>query len=84
MPALPDDTQLQDYKFGDISRKIAIDVKLGAEGVKKGLESGAEGVKKGLESGAEGVKKGFESVVQSVTKNEVAGSRSCIAVIVSR
>ena len=62
MPALPDDTQLQDYKFGDISRKIAIDVKLGAEGVKKG----------------------FESVVQSVTKNEVASSRSCIAVIVSR
>ena len=73
MPALPDDTQLQDYKFGDISRKIAIDVKLGAEGVKKGFESGAEGVTKG-----------FESVVQSVTKNEVAGSRSCIAVIVSR
>ena len=73
MPALPDDTLLQDYKFGDISRKIAIDVKLGAEGVKKGLESGAVGVKKG-----------FESVVQSVTKNEVAGSRSCIAVIVSR
>ena len=74
MPALPDDTQLQDYKFGDISRKMVIDVKLGAEGVKKGFESGAEGVKKG-----------FESVVQSVTKNEVASaSRSCIAVIVSR
>ena len=46
MPALPDDTQLQDYKFGDISRKMVIDVKLGAEGVKKGFESVVQSVTK--------------------------------------
>ena len=46
MPALPDDTLLQDYKFGDISRKIAIDVKLGADKVKKGFESVVQRVTK--------------------------------------
>ena len=46
MPALPDDTLLQDYKFGDISRKIVIDVKLGADKVKKGFESVVQRVTK--------------------------------------
>ena len=33
------DARMQGYKFGDISRKVAVDVKHGAEEVKKGFES---------------------------------------------
>ena len=69
MPALPDDTQLQDYKFGDISRKMVIDVKLGAEGLKKGFESVVQSVTKN-----EVTRFFFVFFL----------SRSCVAVIVSR
>jgi hypothetical protein len=48
VPALLGDTVtlLQGYKFGDISRKLAVDVKLGAEEVKKGFESVVQRVTK--------------------------------------